>query len=169
MEKDTPLLVIIGPTAIGKTSLSLRIAEAFSCEIIGVDSMQIYRYMDIGTAKPTPDERAVCPHHLIDIICPDEDYTAGRFVADAGASINKIKSHNNIPLLVGGAGLYLKALFGGLFDSVPADHEIRSNLKKRLEGEGREKLFSELKSFDPVSAEKIHINDTQRLLRALEI
>ncbi len=131
--------------------------------------MQVYKYMDIGTAKPTPDERAVCPHHLIDIIFPDENYTAGRFVEDSEAIIKNIIENNNIPLLVGGTGLYLKALFNGLFDSAPTDHEVRSKLKKRLEGEGREKLYSELKKSDPVSAEKIHINDTQRLIRALEI
>ena len=110
------ILVLCGPTAVGKTELSLQIAEKFSCEIIGVDSMQVHRYMDIGTAKPTRAEMARVPHYLIDIVDPDEIYTLGRFINDAGAAIQTIYSHGNMPLLAGGPGLYFRGLLEGVFD-----------------------------------------------------
>jgi tRNA dimethylallyltransferase len=175
------LLVLLGPTAVGKTELSLKVAEQFSCEIIGVDSMQVYKYMDIGTAKPTENERSRVPHHLIDIVYPDENYTAGRFVADAQNAIQTIQKNQHMPLLTGGTGLYLKGLLQGLFDENNHDHDadnrsasgetesIRQHLRKRLAEEGREQLFAELNEVDPDSAKRIHPNDTQRLLRALEI
>lgn len=175
------LLVLLGPTAVGKTELSLRIAERFSCEIIGVDSMQIYKYMDIGTAKPTLQEMARIPHHLIDIVYPDDNYTVGRFVTDATQAIQSVRASHHIPLLTGGAGLYFRALLEGLFAENDPDSagnnelainqtgSIRDHLKKRLAEEGREQLFAELVSVDPDSAKRIHTNDTQRLLRALEI
>jgi len=175
------LLVLLGPTAVGKTELSLRIAERFSCEIIGVDSMQIYKYMDIGTAKPTLQERGRIPHHLIDIVNPDDNYTVGRFVTDAVQAIQSVRSSHHIPLLTGGAGLYFRALLEGLFaepgpdragNNEPAINQtgaLRDHLKKRLTEEGNEQLFAELVRVDPNSAKRIHANDTQRLLRALEI
>jgi tRNA dimethylallyltransferase len=175
------LLVLLGPTAVGKTELSLSIAEQFSCEIIGVDSMQVYKYMDIGTAKPTEQERSRIPHHLIDIVSPDENYTAGRFAVDAQNGIQIIKNNQHIPLLAGGSGLYFRGLLDGLFDVNNADRNtnnrtatsdtesIRQNLKERLAEEGREQLFAELNDVDPDSAKRIHPNDIRRLLRALEI
>lgn len=175
------LLVLLGPTAVGKTELSLRIAERFSCEIIGVDSMQIYKYMDIGTAKPTLQERGRIPHHLIDIVYPDDNYTVGRFVTDATQAIQSIREKHHMALLTGGAGLYFRALLEGLFAENEPDQAgnnqatikqteaIRDHLKKRLAKEGREQLFAELASVDPDSAKRIHANDTQRLLRGLEI
>jgi len=175
------LLVLCGPTAVGKTELSLQIAEKFSCEIVGVDSMQVYRYMDIGTAKPTVEERTRIPHHLIDIVTPDEDYTLGTFVRDAENAIRIINSHSKIPLLAGGTGLYFKGLLNGLFDAgnvnpkknstinreQPAD--IRQRLKARLAEEGSAALHHELAALDPESAGRIHSNDSQRIIRGLEI
>ena len=175
------ILVLLGPTAVGKTELSLSIAEKFSCEIIGVDSMQVYKYMDIGTAKPTEQERLRIPHHLIDIVYPDDNYTVGRFATDAQNAIQTIKNNQHVALLAGGSGLYFRGLLEGLFDlnnpdqktnnrTTTSDTElIREHLKERLAKEGREQLFAELNDLDPDSAKRIHPNDTQRLLRALEV
>ena len=180
-DQKTKIIVLCGPTAVGKTDLSLFIAETFSCEIISVDSMQVYRHMDIGTAKPSQGEMGRISHYLIDIIDPDDNYTLGRFVNDATEAIQKICSHNNIPLLVGGTGLYFKGLLQGVFTEddyaveVDADREkvsirsVKEKLRKRLEEEGNEALYHELEEADPDSAKRIHPNDTQRLLRGLEI
>ena len=165
----TPVLVLIGPTAVGKTSLSLKIAERYSCEIVGLDSMQIYRQMDIGTAKATIEERNQVPHHLIDIVDPDEDYHVGRYVAEASKACREIIARGKTPLLVGGTGLYLKGMLQGLFEVDADDEQVRADLKQRLAEEGREVLFAELQACDPETALRLHKNDTQRLLRALEI
>jgi tRNA dimethylallyltransferase len=175
------IIVLCGPTAVGKTDLSLQIAEKFSCEILSVDSMQVYRHMDIGTAKPSREERGHIPHHLIDIVDPDEHYTLGRFVKDADEAIQNIYRHNKIPLLAGGTGLYFKGLFQGVFaenDLLAEQVEDKENqktestrneLRKRHQEEGNEALHRELTDIDPKSAERIHPNDTQRLLRGLEV
>ena len=168
--KNKPqILVLIGPTAIGKTALSLQLAETFDCEIISVDSMQVYRYMDIGTAKATQAERAMFPHHLIDVVNPDEDYDAARFVRDASQHIKEITSRGKLALLTGGTGLYLKSLLDGIFPEAPSDKNVRDQLKLRLENEGVDVLHDELSLCDCVSANKLHKNDTQRVLRALEV
>ena len=179
--KRKKILILCGPTAVGKTELSLQISELFSCEIVGVDSMQVYRHMDIGTAKPTPAERARIIHYLIDIADPDENYTLGRFVKDANEAIRTIDSHKSIPLLAGGTGLYFKGLFEGLFDenSIAGENDSggrqekikfpKETLRKRLHAKGNEVLYRELGEVDPDSAKRIHPNDTQRLRRALEI
>jgi len=166
---EEPCLVLVGPTAIGKTDFSLTLARQYDCEIISVDSMQVYRHMDIGTAKASPGERSEIPHHLIDIVDPDEDYDAVRFGIDALEAIRDIHSRGKIPLLTGGTGLYLRALFEGLFPGVPVDEEIREVLKDRLDKEGTSKLHQELSLCDSISAKRIHVNDSQRLLRALEV
>jgi tRNA dimethylallyltransferase len=177
---DPPLLFLSGPTAVGKTELSLQIAERFSCEIIGVDSMQVYRYMDIGTAKPTVAERSRIPHYLIDIVDPDVNYTLGTFVRDAEEAIQNIFSNKNIPLLAGGTGLYFKGLLKGVFDEFagtdggsatnPEKRKlIKKNLQERLKEEGSSRLHSDLAALDPESAERIHPNDIQRIFRGLEI
>ncbi len=175
------LLILCGPTAVGKTELSLQIAEHFSCEIVSVDSMQVYRYMDIGTAKPTPEERNRIPHYLIDIVDPDDNYTLGRFVTDGEEAIRTIHSHGNIPLLAGGTGLYFRGLLEGVFDEngLAAGDDSSAGegksisrqqaLRKRLQTEGNDVLHRELAEVDPGSAARIHPNDSQRLLRALEI
>lgn len=168
---DSPVLVLIGPTAIGKTSLSLSMAMRFGCEIVSVDSMQVYRHMDIGTAKPSLRERQAVRHHLIDIANPEEQYDAARFVADSLRAVRQITAAGKIPLLTGGTGLYLKALTQGLFSIAETDHNspIRNLLHERLRKEGRGVLFQELSEKDPATAARLHPNDTQRLLRALEI
>jgi tRNA dimethylallyltransferase len=164
-----PVLVVVGPTAIGKTELSLALAHHFQGEIVSVDSMQVYRYMDIGTAKASRQERAAIPHHLIDIVDPNEDYDAARFATDATRAIGDIHARGKLPLLTGGTGLYLRALLQGIFPGVPVDDKVRSQLRLRLDTEGCSKLHEELAGIDRSSAERIHQNDSQRLLRALEI
>jgi tRNA dimethylallyltransferase len=173
--------MLCGPTAVGKTELALAIGKAFSCEIVGVDSMQVYRYMDIGTAKPTPAERRRVPHHLIDIVDPDEHYTLGRFIKDAAEAVGSIRARGNTPLLAGGTGLYFKGLLQGVFhDSPPEDGtgkgaedekkaRLKKTLRQRVESEGNQVLHQELQEVDPESAARIHPNDTQRILRALQI
>jgi tRNA dimethylallyltransferase len=179
-QKDS-LLVLCGPTAVGKTELALLVAKKFACEIISVDSMQVYRHMNIGTAKPSAAERVRIPHYLIDIVNPDENYTLGRFIGDAETSVQRIRAHGKIPLLAGGTGLYFKGFLDGVFaeDQIIAakgqgegDREIttlRHSLRKRLHEEGGASLHRELAMLDPQSAARIHPNDTQRLLRGLEI
>jgi len=168
-ERTGPTLALVGPTAVGKTALSLTLAERFSCEIVGLDSMQVYRHMDIGTAKATAEERARVRHHLIDVVNPDEDYHVARYVLEAEEAMAGIRARGGIPLLVGGTGLYLKGLRQGLFEGPKAPEAVRLALRQRLKEEGRVVLFAELEKRDPDSAARIHINDTQRLLRALEI
>jgi tRNA dimethylallyltransferase len=164
-----PCLVLVGPTAIGKTDLSLILSRRYNSEIVSVDSMQVYRYMDIGTAKATLAERGEVRHHLIDIVDPDENYDASMFAADGLRAIRDIHSRGKIPLLTGGSGLYLRALLEGIFPGAPADEDVRRMLQERLTAEGASKLHGELYLYDRKSAERIHINDTQRLLRALEV
>ncbi len=166
---DLPVLVLIGPTAIGKTEISLELARRHDCEIVSIDSMQVYRYMDIGTAKASLQERSEIPHHLIDIIDPDEQYDAARFVQDARSAIARIHAKGRLPLLTGGTGLYLRALCSGLFSALPSSPEIREALKRRIEAEGAAPLHRELSRADPVTAQRVHINDEQRVLRAMEI
>jgi len=166
---EDPVLVLVGPTAIGKTALSLQLAQQYNCEIISVDSMQVYRYMDIGTAKATLEEREEVKHYLIDVVDPDENFDASVFANMSLAHIKEIHSRGKIPLLTGGTGLYLKALLEGIFPDVPSDDMVRKELKKRLEDEGSSKLHEELSLIDYKSAVKIHPNDSHRVLRALEI
>ena len=164
-----PIIALVGPTAVGKTEISLSLAEKFHCEIIGLDSMQIYRYMDVGTAKATVSERMRVAHHLIDIINPDQTYDANCYGVDALTAITDIHSRDKIPLLTGGTGLYLRTVLDGIFDNVGEFPEIRDELKKRLETEGAVQLHEELRLVDRSSAQRIHKNDTHRLIRALEI
>lgn len=166
---DVPMIVLVGPTAIGKTELSLQIAERFGCEIISMDSMQVYRHMDIGTAKVSRVEQQRVQHHLIDIRNPDEQYDAASFVRDALAAIKVIGERLRIPLLTGGTGLYLSALLNGLFADIAVPDAVREHLRERLASEGRAVLHRELATVDPESASRVHGNDTQRLLRGLEI
>ena len=166
---DWPIIVLVGPTAVGKTALTLQLVQRFDCEIVSMDSMQVYRYMDIGTAKPSPEELERIRHHLIDIRDPDKQYDAAEFVRDAMEAMNCIGKKNKVPLLTGGTGLYQKALFHGLFTAMPSDQQIRQRLQKRLEEEGRAVLHAELCAIDPDSGARIHKNDSQRLLRGLEI
>jgi len=171
------LVAIVGPTAVGKTDLVLRIADELNAEIVNIDSMQIYRYMDIGTAKPSPRERQTIRHHLIDIADPDEEYNLCRFIADAERACAEINARSKLPLLTGGTGLYLKGFQEGVFELVEEknsnenrdESELRKKLGNELAEKGRDYLFDKLKKCDSVSAARIHPNDTYRLLRALLI
>jgi tRNA dimethylallyltransferase len=173
MKAQMPYLCLAGPTASGKTVAALAIAEALAgtrpVEIVSVDSALVYRGMDIGTAKPTPAERALVPHHLIDIIEPSEAYSAARFVSDAQGLIHEICARGHLPLLVGGTMLYFKALFEGL-DAMPAaDRSVRAALAEQLERGGLPALYRELQRVDPVTAARLKPADQQRIQRALEV
>lgn len=164
-----PIVVLVGPTAVGKTELSLAIAERYNGEIVSVDSMQVYTYMDIGTAKPSLEERRGIAHHLLDVVTPDQPYDAASFARDAGNSIEGILRRNRLPILVGGTGLYLNALLQGLFPAPAVDETVRRQLRQRLVEEGLPSLYLELRSIDTIAAQKIGATDRQRILRALEI
>jgi len=164
-----PIIFVAGPTASGKTELAIQIANKFGCEIIGVDSMQVYKYMDIGSAKPSKSELAQAPHHLIGYVNPDEQYNASRFVDDCRQVISEIRKRNKIPLLVGGTGLYFRALEFGIFNQPEIDAKIRLKLTQEIADLGAQDLHNELSKVDPESARRIHPNDSYRILRALEI
>jgi tRNA dimethylallyltransferase len=169
-----PVLVLVGPTASGKTNVLLRLFGSGGllsqkAEIISADSMQVYRGMDIGTAKPSAEEKARLPHHLIDIRNPDEQFNAGDFVRLAGEAILEIARRGAFPIVCGGTGFYLKNLIMGLPEAPPSDEGIRATLKGELHEKGAAALMEELARFDPASAAKIHLNDEYRLLRALEV
>jgi tRNA dimethylallyltransferase len=164
-----PALLIPGPTASGKTACALALARELPVEIISVDSALVFREMDIGTAKPDADERAVCPHHLIDIITPEESYSAARFCTDARQLLVTISAHGRIPLLVGGTMLYFKALREGLSELPHADAALRAKIDQRAHIEGWPALHAELAHLDPDAAARLAPNDAQRIQRALEI
>jgi tRNA dimethylallyltransferase len=165
-----PLVVILGPTAVGKTSLSLGLAERFDGEIVGADSRQVYREMDIGTAKPTPAEQARVPHHLIDIVTPDKVYTAAEFQADAYAAIDAMHARGRVPFLVGGTILWVRAVVEGLrMPAAPPNPALRAELEAVLAEQGRGELFRRLQALDPATAAVIDADNPRRLLRALEI
>ncbi len=169
MTNSREIIVVVGPTGIGKTALSLALAEVADVEIISADSRQIYRYLDIGTAKPTAEECAVAPHHFISILDPDQPYSAGEYAKDARQLIDDILKRGNLPLIVGGSGLYVRALLDGFFDEPGKDLELRAALKTRLENEGPEALHAQLAKVDPALAAKTHPNNTRRIVRALEV
>jgi len=169
MQTTNAVITIYGPTAAGKTALSLALCDKLDCEIISVDSALIYRGMDIGTAKPTPEEQAKVPHHLIDICDPSETYSAADFQRDALRLIDDIQARGKVPLLVGGTMLYFKALLEGLSQLPESDASVRQKLTQEMEASGLAALHDRLKTVDPVSANRIHPNDPQRTLRALEV
>lgn len=164
-----PLPAILGPTASGKTALALALSERFALEVVSVDSALVYRGMDIGTAKPTSEERARCPHHLIDLIEPEEVYTAGRFVRDAENAAAAITARGRLPLFVGGTMLYAKAFHEGLASLPPADPALRARIDARAAEEGWPQLHAWLASLDPATAARLSPNDRQRIQRALEV
>jgi tRNA dimethylallyltransferase len=166
--KKPKVIVICGPTGVGKTAVGIQLAEKLDGEIISADSMQIYRYMDIGTAKPTADEQTRIIHHLIDIVDPDEDFDAVRFAKMAREKVMQLYQRGVTPLVVGGTGLYIKALLQGLFQSNPVDPEIRERLKKEAAEFGSSALYERLKQVDPDTADRLHPNDSYRITRALE-
>ncbi|MDP8208772.1 MAG: tRNA (adenosine(37)-N6)-dimethylallyltransferase MiaA [Candidatus Electryonea clarkiae] len=164
-----PVIIIAGATASGKTSVAVELAKLINAEIISADSRQVYRYLDIGTAKPTNAEREGIRHHGFDIVDPDEHYSAGKFANDAREWIKEISSRGKNVIIAGGSGLYLKALIDGFFGDDIKDPDIRSKLEKRSEKDGLAALHEELKSLDPVCADKTMPNDRHRILRALEV
>ena len=165
MAVPRPILVILGPTASGKTAVSLAAAREASAEVLSVDSMQVYRGMDVGTAKPTALERGGIPHHLIDVVEPTEPFTVARFVESADAVIADA-GRRGVPLVAtGGTPLYYKALFEGLFEGPGADETVRARLRELP----NEDLFRRLADVDPEAADRIHVNDHKRLVRALEV
>ena len=163
------IIVIAGPTASGKSSIAVDIAEEFDGEIINADSMQVYRYMDIGTAKPAMDERKGILHHLLDVVDPDEEFNASIYRSMADTIINRITSRGKLSLVVGGTGLYIKTLLGGLLSCPPHDPAIRSKLNSEWDELGSACLHERLKKLDPESSERIHPNDRTRVIRALEV
>lgn len=165
-----PLLGIVGPTAVGKTDISIRVAKRLDGEIISGDSMQIYRYMDIGTAKPSFQERKEVPHHLIDVLEPHESFSVADFQREVSRLIPEIASRNRLPMLVGGTGLYLKAVIDQYdFGESKANWDLRKKLRLQAERWGSGELYEKMKKVDPVSAEKIHPHDQKRIIRALEV
>jgi len=164
-----PVIILLGPTGVGKTGLSILLAKALDTEIISADSMQIYRFMDIGTAKPSPEELKEVKHHLINILTPNESFSAGLFKKMAVDIINKLHSKNKVPLVAGGTGLYIRTLTGGFFEGPAADWPLREKLLKEEQQFGKGHLYKSLIKIDPVSAEKINPNDIRRIIRALEV
>lgn len=164
-----PILAIVGATATGKTDLALRLAREVPLEVINADALQVYRGFDIGTAKPTPDQQAEVPHHLIDVLEPSERYSAGEFARRARQAIAEIRARDRLPVVVGGSGLYLRALLEGISPVPRGNRKTRQTLRRRLEEEGLEVLYRELARVDPEAAERLAPGDTQRILRALEV
>ncbi len=164
------ILIIVGPTAVGKTSLSIQLAERLeNVEIISADSRQVYKYMNIGTAKPTAEELTKVKHHFINIKFPDEYYSAGRYGKDARQKIDELFLQGKTPIVVGGSGLYIRALVDGFFDKQISDTEVKNRLKLEIKKDGISPLYDRLKQVDFVTAEKIHPNDGHRIVRALEV
>jgi tRNA dimethylallyltransferase len=163
------LVVVCGPTASGKTSLALRLAEQFPSEVVSADSRQVYRDMDIGTAKPSSDELARVPHHLIDIVRPDQAFNANKFAELAHQAVTGIHQRQKLPLVVGGTGLYLQVLVSGLLDVPGPDEALRERLRLEEEQQGPGSLYRRLQQLDPAMAERLQPRDQVRIIRALEV
>ncbi|WP_088536681.1 tRNA (adenosine(37)-N6)-dimethylallyltransferase MiaA [Geobacter sp. DSM 9736] len=166
---EVKLVILLGPTASGKTELALRLAQRCGGEIVNADSMQVYRGMDIGTAKPSSEQMELVPHHLIDIATPDMNFSAADFREAAAKAIEEITGRGSPVFLVGGTGLYLRALLQGLVDSPPGNEDIRSELNALAEREGKEAMLRRLSQVDPFTAARLHVNDQVRIIRALEV
>jgi len=163
------LIAIVGPTASGKSQVAMETAPKINAEIVSADSMQVYRYMDIGTGKPSHEDRGRIPHHLIDIIFPDETFSAADYKEKARAVIEEQQKAGKNILIVGGTGLYIRVLLRGLFPSPEANQSLRQDLRERANRLGRRSLWHELKEVDSISASKLHPNDMLRVIRALEV
>ncbi|HTV08654.1 MAG TPA: tRNA (adenosine(37)-N6)-dimethylallyltransferase MiaA [Candidatus Aquilonibacter sp.] len=164
-----PMVVLVGPTASGKTALALRLAEEFHGEIVSCDAVAVYRGMDIGSAKPSPAERAQVRHHAIDILDPDEPSTAGDYAQVARAALADISGRGGLPVVSGGTGLYLRALLEGLAPAPPRDEALRERLRKRVAERGPEYLHRLLRHMDAKAASSIHANDVPKMIRSLEV
>ncbi|MGA8743817.1 MAG: tRNA (adenosine(37)-N6)-dimethylallyltransferase MiaA [Terracidiphilus sp.] len=168
-EREPLAVLLLGPTGSGKTALSLSLAEHFNGEIISCDSVAVYRGMDLGTAKPTPGERARIPHHLIDVADPDQPFTAGDYSRRARGALREIASRNKLSIVTGGTGLYLRALTEGLFAGPARQENLRQRLRRSADRHGGAWLHRLLIRLDPASAARIHANDTPKLIRAIEV
>jgi tRNA dimethylallyltransferase len=164
-----PIIILVGPTSVGKTDLAIPLAQELHTEIISADSRQIYRYLDIGTGKPSPQQLASVPHHLISIVAPDEYFSVADYLQKALDLIADFGQLSKIPLVVGGTGLYIKALTRGLFKGPGPNIQIRQHLKQKVREKGLSHLYLELQEIDPQAAQKIHPHDEQRIIRALEV
>ena len=164
------LVAIVGPTGVGKSGLALKLTQAFNGEIVGADSRQVYRYLDIGTAKPGPRELSIAPHHLINIVNPDEDFSLAQYQELAYRAIDSIIKHRRLPLLVGGSGLYIWSVLEGWgIPQVPPDRELRYSLEEKAARVGRDELYRELMAADPIAAQRIDRRNVRRIIRALEV
>jgi len=169
MAHRASVIIISGPTCVGKTEVAIALAEPLAGEIISADAMQVYRHMDIGTAKPSKDQVARVPHHLVDVVDPDEPFSAASFRTMAGSIIGDLHERGKAVFVVGGTGLYIKALTQGLFQVQKQDSTIRERLKAELKTLGLEAIYERLKGVDPEGAAKIHPKDSYRVIRALEV
>jgi tRNA dimethylallyltransferase len=168
-ETDPLLIVLAGPTGSGKTALSLQLAEELGGEIVSCDSVAVYREMELGTAKPSRKERARVPHHMIDVVPPSVEYTAGDYGRGARASVHEIAARGNVPIVAGGTGLYLRALLDGFSPVPPRDEDLRDRLRAAAERRGPLLLHRILRRLDPTAATAIHANDVPKLIRAIEV
>ena len=166
---DSPLIVILGPTASGKTALALALAERFGGEILSCDSVAVYRGMDVGTAKPSAEERARVPHHLLDVVAPDELFSAGDYSRLGRRALQAIAAHDRLPIVSGGTGLYLRALVEGLAAAPQRSEAVRARLRRSATRHGEGWLHRVLSRVDPASAARIHARDEPKLIRALEV
>jgi tRNA dimethylallyltransferase len=166
---DPLLVVILGPTGSGKTSLSVALGKQFDGEIVSCDSVAVYRGLEIGSAKPSAEQRALVPHHLLDVVAPDAYYTAGDYAREARAAIADIAGRGRLPLVTGGTGLYLRALLQGLFAGPQRSSALRERLLRKAETRGPARLHRALKRLDPASAARIHANDVAKVIRAIEV
>lgn len=168
-QRDLPrIVIIVGPTASGKSTLALRLAHRSGGEIVSADSMQVYRYMDVGTAKPSPEARSLVRHHLIDVVNPDEHFNASKFLELASRAVDDINVRGKRVFVAGGTGLYIRALTGGLIRAPGQASEFREELKREAAAHGRQSLHDMLERLDPETARRIHPNDAVRTIRALE-
>ena len=165
----SPLICIVGPTAVGKTEIAIQLAQHLDAEIVSLDSRQIYREMDIGTAKPTLDQRGAVPHHLIDCVAVDQPFSVAEYQRLADRAIEEIRERGKRAMAVGGAGLYFRGLIDGLFDGPGADAEIRAKLQREADEHGNVVLHERLRQCDPETADRVHPNNRVKVIRALEV